>query len=228
VLPYELDLVSTKRFVGQMNQILSAYYTSPAINMSSIECSEKAWTNTHAQRLPYYRSVLFLLHLDHDIRAATNNRATLRQPVNELLQRQTRGESYGFEDFFDIVGKYVDRSATLATFMNMSAGSWLVPPPALGSTIKAVRRDQWVYDAGYVTETFDNKVIIAKVTPGSNAERAGCRVGDQLTFGEYRYGAMDDYGRNISMTLRREEREFMVEYWPRGGEPVESWQYVVV
>jgi hypothetical protein len=152
----------------------------------------------------------------------------LQQPVNELLRRQTRGQSYGFEDFLDIVGQYVSRSAVLRTIMDMSAGSWVLPAPAIGSTIKVVRRDQRVYDAGHVTRTINNKVIIIEVTPGSNPERAGCRVVDKLMYSDYRFGAMDDYGRNISMSLRRDGREFIIDFWPRGGESVESWQYVVV
>jgi predicted metalloprotease with PDZ domain len=215
-----------------MNDILSAYYTSPAIALTSVECARDAWTNTHAQRLPYYRSVLYLLHLDAAIRRDSKGCKSLRDPVNEMVRRRFSGETYTFDDLFRVLADHtdIDIDEAMDLYMNMSAGSWIVPPPTdlVGSDTIVLRADQRQYDAGYATTTDRHgDIVISSVRPDSNAYQAGCRVGDILTWSRYSFGSMDDYQRNHTMTLRRPggEDDFLVEFWPRGEVMVPSWQY---
>lgn len=220
-----------------MNEILSSYYTSPAISLTSVECTRDAWTNTHAQRLPYYRGVLYLLHLDAMIRRESIDSVgyeskSLRGPVNQMVRRRFAGETYTFGDFFRILADHtdIDIDEAMDLYMNMSAGNWIVPPPSdlVGSGAIVLREDQRRYDAGYTTTTDQHgDVVISSVRPDSNAYHAGCRVGDILTWSRYSFGSMDDYQRNHTMTLRRPGREddFLVEFWPRGEVVVPSWQY---
>jgi predicted metalloprotease with PDZ domain len=235
-------LISRSKFIEQMNDILSAYYTSPAIALTSVECTRDAWTNTHAQRLPYYRGVLYLLHLDAMIRRESIDSVGyeskgLRGPVNEMVRRRFAGETYTFDDLFRILADHtdIDIDEAMNLYMNMSAGNWIVPPPSdlVGSGATVLREDQRRYDAGYTTTTDRHgDIVISSVRPDSNAYQAGCRVGDILTWSRYSFGSMDDYQRNHTMTLRRpgasseKGDEFSVEFWPRSEVMVPSWQYV--
>ena len=231
VLPYETGLITREKFIAQMNDILSSYYTSPAIALTSVECTRDAWTDTHAQRLPYYRGVLYLLHLDAIIRQDSSGHKSLHDPVNWMVERRFAGEPHTFDDLFRTLADYTDVGKAVDLYMAMSAGSWVVPPPAnlVGQNALVVRQHQARYDAGYTTITDSHgDVRIASVKAGSNADLAGCRVGDILTWSRYAYGSMDDYERNQTMTLRHQgqDEEFEVSFWPRGELTMESWQYV--
>jgi predicted metalloprotease with PDZ domain len=228
VLPYELGLITEDRFIVQLNNILSSYYTSPAIHMSSVECSEKAWSDNNAQRLPYYRGVLYLLHIDAEIRKQTEGKKSLRDSSIKLIQLRLAGLPYTFEEWLNIIGADIDRDYALRLFMDMSAGNWVVPPPTglFGDGIVPVRQDQYVFEDGFVRQTQGNQTVFTNVTRGSRADLAGLKIGDRMTWSKYRNGALDDYSRNVSYTVTCEvgdERE--IAYWPRGFKEVENWQY---
>jgi len=176
---YELGMISESRFVAKLNTVIAAYYTAPAINLSSIESTGEAWSDTHAQRMPYLRGAVYLLHLDAGIRQTSDGKHSLRDPVLEI-RRLRAGQSYGFAHWSTIIHRFLgDDAAEL--YANMSAGAWIVPPPNnVSSGLQEKITSQELYERGFEIHTEGDQSVIRDLVRGYRAEEAGIRDGDVI------------------------------------------------
>lgn len=236
LLPYELGLVSAQSFTKKMSMSLSAFYTSPAVNLTLNEAAETAWTNSHAQRLPYYIGTLNLFRLDAHIRKISHGRHSLKEPVKDLLDLKRQEKPFGFAEWQEIIERYVG-DWSQQEFESMSKGGWVVPPPSTqdlavfarpGDHLECKYKPERLLEMGYTTETKGGRTVVKSVVSESEAHAAGMRTGDVLTWRAYNtLTALDDPEAKLRLSLERDGKAFDVEFLPRSKtQLVDSWQIV--
>lgn len=237
LLPYELGLVSAESFTRKMSNSLSAFYTSPAINMTLDEAAKRAWLDTNAQRLPYYSGLLYLFRLDVYIRRTSSGKQSLRDPVMDFLDLKRQEKPFTFVEWQGIIERYVGDWAQ-QELDRMSKGGWVVPPPSTedlalfarpGDHLELKYKRERVFERGYDPEVKKGRTIIRNVVPGSEAAVAGIRDGDVITWRAYNtHSALDDPQLKVRLSLERDGHPFEVEYLPRSTSipPVDCWHIV--
>jgi len=230
LLLYRFGIIDGLRFARLLNQLTSGYYTSPARNLSLEEAGRIAWTSgdPHAQRLPYLRGNMYFHVLRSQLANSTTSTASLDDLVIEMVRRRMSpdNELWDIEAWHELLGDQLGEEVERQSFAAMSSGKWLIIPPAdaLGPCFTVTREDQFVYERGFTSK----ENVVTDLVPGSRAELAGLRNGDVLIPRKYTTTTLDNYRENVTLRVQHQGGSSYsdIEYWPRGWEKVESWQWV--
>jgi hypothetical protein len=228
ILPYRFGIFNQSQFIREMNKMASAYYTSPAVNISEDEAKDRSSHDTHAQRLPYFRGSMYLLKLDAALRAVSGGKRSLTEPMLALLKLKTERRPYTLAQWLPMIKAELGKSA-IKDFENMFAGKLVVPPSdsMAYAGLKLVRADQERYELGFDVVSFAKHKIIGLV-PGSRAAASGLREGDILEKSVFLWLTADNFNRNMELKIRRGDEILDISYWPRTWYKVESYQWVAI
>jgi hypothetical protein len=232
---HKLGVTGDEEFVQDINGRLSAYYTSPLVNMSISDVSKRTWATATAQRLPYRRGITFAIKVNDRIRQATNMVLSIDDLMIHILRRRKSVNPVGPSDYISWLGAVIGHDVAESDYRHMAAGSQLILaskdsfPAKLVSRVQLVRTDQYMLDYGFdeATATGDG-YLVRDIKPDSRAYKAGLRDGDRFT----KALTTNDmnYCHKITGEVVREgeDRPILIEYWPRGHTLVEAWQYALV
>jgi predicted metalloprotease with PDZ domain len=185
-------LLDEKQYLDRLGEQVTELERRPArLTQSAEESSLDAWLegNGYYRRpersISYYnKGVLLGLVLDLAVREASHGQACLRevlQWMNENYAKKGRffNDSEGVREAAEAVS-HADLSSFFAKYV---AGTEEIPWDdflrSVGLHVVAVTNT--VPDAGFIaSRNFDGPMMVAAVTPGSEAERAGLQVGDTI------------------------------------------------
>lgn len=227
LLPLRAGLIEPAVFLEDLNLTAGRYYTNLLNGTPNDQIAPRFWEDTRIRVLPYDRGSMYLAVVDSKIRKASGGKRSLDDLVLTLLDRGKKGLACTPETWVELVTKELGPSAK-AEYEAMLAGAVMLPDPdAFGPeyerTVVPLRR----FDLG-----FDPKVMIEKpsvihgLVPGSAAEQAGLRDGDEILMAGTGLDTVQE-GQKTTLTLkiRREGKDLSVTYLPR-GETVDAWQWV--
>lgn len=219
VLALRSGLISHDRFLDELNERASGYYTNPYIDLSNAEAGELFWSDSRAQRVPYGRGFMYLARVNAQILAATDGQRSLDDLVLEMLARQDRGDPAGIEDWIALVEAQIGPQAR-EDFEAMTAGELIVPPVnAFGPCYEPYKTEVRSFELGYDRMRLG---VISDLVPGSNAAKAGLQEGDVIRSFTPLDELRDDPDRKMEMTIERNGERLSVGYLPR-GEEVPAW-----
>ena len=185
-------LIDEKQYLDRLGEQITELEQRPAhLTQSAEESSLDAWLegNGYYRRpersISYYnKGELLGMVLDLAVREASRGRASLRevlQWMNENYARQGKffNDSEGVRQSAEAVS-HADLSSFFAKYV---AGTEEIPwndfLRSVGLRVEAVSNT--LPDAGFIaSRNFDGPMAVAAVTPGSEADRAGLRVGDTI------------------------------------------------
>jgi len=226
-LPYRFNISSRAELLRVLNSHAQAYYTNPTVNYSNEEAAEKARQDPNAQRLPYHRGEMYLTLVDCQPRPRSRGKQSIDGLVFELLQRRRTGQEPKLDSWLELVDAELGLSA-IEDYKVMASGSLIVPPADclthLG--LELFRHDQELFKLGFDSSPSFNRRKITGLLPGSRAEGAGIREGDEMVGAHtLHWQVTDDIERNMTLRLRRDGEVFDISYWPRSWRKVQSWQW---
>ena len=228
ILPYQFGLCSEADFLAAINSKAMQYYTNPTIKLTNKEADKIAWENSNAQQLPYGRGFMYLMQTDKQIRDRTDNKRSLRNLVQGLMERRAGSEPYGTAEWLQLITQELGPSAR-EDFQAMTAGVVVVPPPDCLPGFSLIRQDQELFEYGFDDNSLQTR-IVSGLKAGSRAAQAGLKDGDKILDNTFGWQVSENIQMEMHMVVKREgsEENLTFTYWPRSWEKVPSWQWVRV
>jgi predicted metalloprotease with PDZ domain len=160
------------------------------LTQSVEECSQDAWLEKYDYyRLPtrsisyYNKGYLLGVLLDLQVREASRDSASLRDVFLSMNENARKGQLFSDSEGVRQAAELVSHADLRWFFQKYVAGTEEIPWDNFfaGVGLHLVRQVVSVADPGFVAvHNFDAAPAVASVTPGSEAERAGLMVGDDI------------------------------------------------
>ncbi|KAJ7271028.1 peptidase M61 domain-containing protein [Mycena rebaudengoi] len=230
-LPYRFGLVSPSYVSHAVTSKLGGYFTNPDRHLPMREAMEQFFSSWYAEKIPYNRGFAYLLLIDARLRrlagvADARSPGPLDDIVVDLSQRMWRGEKVVSRDWLRELGRWLDGTDYEAEFRGMLKGATVpigagtfVGSEANGLTMKRRRVLQFGFDRAAL-----NTRVVGAVVPGSEAERAGLRVGDRIVRTDRGGKVQEDTEARYGLMVERGGEVFRVEWLPREEREVTCWE----
>ena len=225
LLPLRAGQITPTDFLQDLNSTAGRYYTNALINTLNSEIPKKFWADTRIRVLPYDRGSMYFAIVDSRVRKASGGKRSLDDLILAMLDRRRRGLPMDEAAWIQLLTQELGPSGP-AELQAMLNGEIMVPDsdafgPCFACTTKPLRR----YELG-----FDSKVlmepsrIVRGLVPGSAAERAGLRNGDEILKPVPQDSIQADQTAILHLEIRRDGQVFPLSYLPR-GETVQAYQW---
>jgi carboxypeptidase C (cathepsin A) len=228
LLPWRVGMIDEQRFLDDLNATAARYFTNALNTTPNGQIAARFWEDTRIRVLPYDRGAMYLAKVDGSIRKASGGKRSLDDLTLALLDRQRQGLTSDESAWVELITRELGPSAK-TEFESMLAGAVMVPDSdAFGPCFKRHMAPLRRFDLGFDPKIMNQETrIIRGLAPGSEAERAGLRNGDEIVNPVGLDGVQGDQKGTITMQIRREGKVFPVTYLPR-GETMETWQWFLV
>ncbi|RTE81979.1 hypothetical protein BHE90_003553 [Fusarium euwallaceae] len=231
MLPYRLGIFTLDQFIRGLNNMATAYYTNPMINLTNAEVEDRSSENEHIERVPYGRGMFFLIRLDAKIRERSNGTRSINDVVLKLLNRTRLGQGDSLEDLLDVLEGELESARD--EYERMADAKLVVPPDnSLSPYLTVQKTELEQYEVGFEKEVKDGRSFISKVMLDSRAAQAGLMAGDEIVSTDDRLSnpdilvAYEDVNAETRVKIRRDGEEFLISYRPRSFKRVEAYQWV--
>ena len=168
---------------------------------------------------------MYLAQVDKQLRDASAGKQSLDDLLAEMLARRRSGRPMDEAAWLDVITKALGPKA-LDAYRAFDAGTLIVPAsdtfgPCFRRVVKKLRR----YEVGFSPEVLtEPRRIVRNLVPGSNAEAAGLRNGDEIVKPVPQDVLQLDQNAMETLQIRRDEKVFAITYLPR-GELVDAYQW---
>ena len=224
VFAHRAGLLDRAGLLREVNQRANNYYTHPFRGLTNEEAARRFWSDPFVQQVPYGRGFLYLAQTDAAIRRASNGRRSLDDVVKELRARQTSGRPFGIPQWLELVGAELGRERAERDYRRMTSGAALEPEGAFAPCFTAALEPRAVFDLGFARRSLNDDATVRELRADSNAARAGLRDGDVILNSTELNGLVRDASARMTLQIRRDGAEQMIEYLPRGA-PVENYAF---
>lgn len=215
VLPFEHGLLTSAQYVALINEYAMEYYGNALRNIPNADIPGRMWSAPDAWTIPYDRGALYFADLDARVRRRTAGKTTLLDLLRAFAELRKAGKPHGPKAWRALVEAEAGPEAA-AAFDAMLAGGTIFPAPdAFGPCVQGRTLQIGMFDLNYRKQKDSN--IIAAVLPGSNAEKAGLRVGDELAGNADLEPAFTNLDRVVGIPIRRDGVNMTIRYVPRHG-----------
>ena len=211
-LLWQADMRSEAETLQSINDLLRSYYTSPVRDQGNAAIVEQFWSSSAIQELPYQRGDLLGLYLDLRIRQLSDGKQSLDDLFRALLQASREGTHLTADRFFSELANWLpaEERAELRHFVEQG-GELSLLAAALPRCLSQQQTTFHEWQAGFDLDASLAAKVVKGLQPGSAAERAGLRNGDQLTGWSIRW---NDTSTPIELSLA--DRKEAVSYLPHG------------
>ncbi|EKE01552.1 MAG: hypothetical protein ACD_21C00105G0001 [uncultured bacterium] len=169
--------ISLEEFIDECNQILRAYYLSPALNAPNKRIKKDFWRNLDVQKLPYYRGFIFAIYLNYLIKK--NNPDNSLDNVMLDLFKNAEHKNFSTPYFEKIVKTYVLLGVSNDVSMFINKGK-TIELNGVSRFLPLEKIKMGSYYLGCNRKAFNKEHIIKKIDRRSNAYKAGLRNGDKI------------------------------------------------
>lgn len=105
LLALRAGYTSVDEYARDVNDAMSDYYGSSALNMTAEQITAIGFTNNQIREMPYVRGAYYFADLDARIRARSGGRRKLDDVLLPLFARRAKGERFDHAAWLDIVGR---------------------------------------------------------------------------------------------------------------------------
>ena len=217
--------LTTEKYLADINERADAYYSNPYLNLTNPQAAKIFWTDPIAQTVPYGRGFLYLVNTDAEIRAQSHGKHSLDDVVLEIYRRGKSKEAHGVPQWLELVGKELGAKRARSEYDAMVAGTTILPAKNRFSPCFTVaHRVVHVFQLGFARASLNDGGVIHDLVPGSAADRAGIRDGDQVVAVHGLVETRKHEDKPLTLTLRHGTTQTEVTYTPRGAEvPGYGW-----
>lgn len=228
LLPLRAGLIRPDDYLEDINDTAGRYYTNALNDTPDAEIAPRFWEDTRIRVLPYDRGAMYFAVLDGRIRRASGGQRSLDDLIREMVRRRREGQPTSEAVWLELVTKELGEAGR-TLHADMLGGKLMLPEsgdfgPCFRRTTGKFRR----FELGFEPKSLVGEVkTIRGLIPGSEAEKAGLRNGDIVTYSVALDGVQGDQDRKLTLQVTRDGRTFPVTYLPR-GEVVEAHQWARV
>ncbi|MGA7967076.1 MAG: hypothetical protein WCC32_13125 [Terriglobales bacterium] len=220
--------IAPAEFLQDLNTTAARYYTDALIATPNSEIPARFWADTRVRVLPYDRGSMYFAVVDEEVRAASGGKRTLDDLLLAMVDRRRQNLPVDESAWVEMVTKELGEKGK-TEFEAMLAGAIQLPEPGgfgpcFTRTTKLLRRYQLGFEPKVLTEP---KRIVRGLIPGSAAERAGIRDGDEITQPVPQDRIQGEQEGVLTLKLLRDGKPLEISYVPR-GETVEAYQWMRV
>jgi hypothetical protein len=228
LLPWRAGLISTGDFLADINATASRYYSNALNNAPDDQVAPRFWEDTRIRTLPYDRGGMYFAVLDAKIRKASGGKRSMDDLIRNMIARARAGQPVTESVWLNLLTAEIGDEA-LAIHKSMLAGGLMLPEsgdfgPCFARTTKTIRRFELGFDP---TSLVGEVKTIKGLMRGSEADKAGIRNGDVVTYGQALDGVQGNTTELLSLRVARGAKTFAISYLPR-GENVEIYQWARV
>lgn len=218
LLPWRAGLITAGDYLRDINQTASRYYSNALKYMSNGEAAPRFWEDTRIRTIAYDRGAMYFVILNAWIRKASDGERSLDDLVREVNARVGAGESVDEEAWLDLVSAEVGERGRLL-HNAMTAGGLMLPGerdfgPCFTRVTSHVREFELGFDPASLV---GDEKIIRGLVPGSEAEKAGLRNGDVVTYRQALDAVQGDPQGTLRLFVERGGESIEIEYLPRAG-----------
>lgn len=220
--------ITPPQFLADLNTTAGRYYTNAFLAAPNSEIPKRFWADTRIRVLPYDRGSLYFAVVDGQVRARSGGKRSLDDLLLAMLARRRRGLPMDEAAWIEsVAGELGERGRS--GFQAMLAGALMLPEssafgPCFARTTKMLRRYELGFDP---TVLIESKRIVRGLIPGSAAERAGVRNGDEITLPVPQDRIQAQQEGILTLHILRDGTPLEIGYKPR-GEAVEAYQWTRV
>jgi predicted metalloprotease with PDZ domain len=225
LIGWRAGLLDTDRYLADLNQTASRYYTDAKIDTPDDQIAKHFWEDTRIRVLPYDRGAMYFAVLNGKIRRASGGKRSIDDLIREMMARMNGGQPTNEAVWLDLLRRELGEDG-VTVHRDMLAGKLMLPQsddfgPCFRRTTKKIRR----FDLG-----FDNASVIGAdktikgLQPESEAAKAGLREGDHFSYGVALDAVQGELDHTLTLQVTRDGKTFPITYLPR-GEPVDAYQW---
>ena len=227
-VPLAAGLMTPEQYIADVNHHTVRYYTNAINDLPNDQIPGLFWSDTRVRTLPYDRGSLYFARVDAQVRAASAGERGMNDLFFQLDGLRNAGTPVTAETWADIVAAELGETAR-DEFWAMMDGALQVPPAdAYGPCFERVSNDSRVFELGFDPASLvSSPRVVTGLVPGSNAAEAGLQDGDEILQSVALEGVQSDDTRTLSLSVRRNGRDFSLDYLPRGeAVTVYTWEIV--
>lgn len=218
--------ITPAQFLSDLNTTAGRYYTDALIDTPNAEIPARFWADTRVRVLPYDRGSMYFAVVDGEVRAASGRKRTLDDLLLAMLARRRQKLPVDQSAWVELVTKELGEKGKTG-FEAMLAGATQLPAsggfgPCFTRTTKMLRRYQLGFEPKVLIEPTR---IVRGLIPGSAADRAGVRNGDEIAQPVPQDRIQGEQDGVLTLKLLRDGKPLDISYVPR-GEAVEAYQWI--
>jgi predicted metalloprotease with PDZ domain len=211
-------LISPEEFLTGLNAQALSYYANPLRNLPSSEVAARFWSDTRVRNIPYDRGALYLASVDAAVRGSSMGARSLDDLMFSMLDRMQGGQSYDSAAWSALVNRELGAEGR-TQYEAMIAGELIEPPsnaygPCFSNEATSYPQFELGFDPAVLSEV---PRIVTEVVPGSNAEQAGLRTGDEITAPIVLEDVLSDSSAQLTVKVLRGTDAMDISYVPRGA-----------
>jgi poly-gamma-glutamate capsule biosynthesis protein CapA/YwtB (metallophosphatase superfamily)/predicted metalloprotease with PDZ domain len=225
LLPWRAGLMTADQYLADLNRTASRYYTNALRDTPESEVEPRFWEETRIRVLPYDRGAMYFAVLNGKVRRASGGARSIDDLIQAMITQVRDSLPVSETVWLDLLRSEIGEDGP-AVHRSMLAGGLMLPEsddfgPCFRRTTRPIRQ----FDLGFDNESIlGAEKIVQGLTPGSEAENAGLRNGDRITYAVAIDAVQRDVTRTLDLQVTRDGETFPLTYLPR-GEPVDAYQW---
>ncbi len=225
LLPWRAGLISDAEFLADLNETAARYYTNIKINVPNRDIAAGFWRDTRIRVLPYDRGSLYFAATDAAIRSASSGARSIDDIVRAMLAERRAGRPMDEALYRRLLAAELGAKGPADLDAMLAGGIVLPPSDAFGGRFRRVEKSLRRFDLGFdPASLLEKPKIVRGLIPGSNAEKAGLREGDEILNPFSQDGMQGDQQAWLTLEIKRGTLTLTVRYQPR-GESVRAYQW---
>jgi predicted metalloprotease with PDZ domain len=217
--------ISPAQFLADLNTTVGRYYTDALIHTPNDQIGPNFWADTRIRVLPYDRGSMYFAVVDGELRAASGGQVKLDDLLLAMLDRRKHNLPLDQADWVALVKEHLGEKGK-AEFEAMLSGAIMIPEsqefgPCFTRVTKPLRRYQLGFDPKVLVE---HKRIVRDLIPGSAADLAGVKNGDEITRPVPQDILQGQQDGMLTLKLLRDGKPLDISYLPR-AETVDAYQW---
>ncbi len=217
-IAYSAGLVSISQYIDFVNRRAAVYYGNHNRSLPDQALEKTMWQGADSWTTHYMRSFMYFADLDAKLRKQSHGRTDLLVLINAMNRLSEAGKPHGVEAWRDLVHRYAGEEG-LSDLDRMLAGDVVCPAPgAFATCMVGGKSTIGVFSLGYRTDDGSGgTVTVTEVTPGSNASKAGLRVGDRIVDPGSMYSVYSQWEPSLTLTVVGPGPRRSLTFSPRSG-----------
>lgn len=218
LLPWRAGLITSSEYLQDINETASRYYSNALRYMSNEEAGPRFWEDTRIRTIPYDRGAMYFFILNAQIRRESDGERSLDDVVMEVNRRHAAGERIDEEVWLELITAELGEEGRLL-HNSMVAGGLMLPGEGdFGPCFTRVTTHVREFELGFDPASLVGDVKTIKgLMPGSEAEKAGLRNGDVVTYRQAMDAVQGDPQGTLRLFVERDGESLEIEYLPRAG-----------
>lgn len=225
MIPWKAGLFTTDQYLQDINETAYRYFTNALRDTPEDQVVPRFWEDTRIRVLPYDRGAMYFAVLNGKVRRASGGRRSIDDLILVMMQKARSREPLSEQVWVDLVRQELGEDGVAVHRSMMGGGLMLPESDDFGPCFRRMTTKMRQFDLGFDNASIvSNPKVVKGLKPGSEAEKAGLRNGDIVTYGVALDAVQGDIGRKLEMKVTRDGKTFDVAYRPRGAE-VETYQW---